>query len=141
MVVSYLVSMIVDPASRQAVAQTVAQADWIGIPIHKDATVFGLFMNGADTGMLITACITSYLWPIATMMEHIGDICAISSTVERNYLVEPGLHRTLMGDGLATTFALSSGPRQTPPTARTPACWPCPGSMTPGSSAWPPSLP
>ena len=104
-VVSYLVSMIVDPASREAVAQTVAQADWIGIPIHKDATVFGLFMNSADTGMLITACITIVPLAIATMMEHIGDICAISSTVEKNFLVEPGLHRTLMGDGLATTFA------------------------------------
>ena len=104
-VASYLVSMIVDPASRATVAQTVAQADWIGIPIHKDATVFGLFMNGADTGMLVTACITIVPLAIATMMEHIGDICAISSTVERNFLVEPGLHRTLMGDGLATTLA------------------------------------
>ena len=104
-VASYLVSMIVDPASRATVAQTVAQADWIGIPIHKDATVFGLFMNGADTGKLITACITIVPLAIATMMEHIGDICAISSTVERNFLVEPGLHRTLMGDGLATTMA------------------------------------
>ena len=104
-VVSYLVSMIVDPASRAAVAQTVATADWIGIPVHKDATVFGLFANGVDTGMLITACITIVPLAIATMMEHIGDICAISSTVNKNFLVEPGLHRTLMGDGLATTLA------------------------------------
>ena len=108
-VVSYLVSMIVDPASRQAVAQTVAQADWIGIPIHKDATVFGLFMNGADTGMLITACITIVPLAIATMMEHIGDMCAISSTCERNYIQDPGLHRTLLGDGLATSLAALFG--------------------------------
>ena len=104
-VVSYLVSMIVDPASRAAVAQTVATADWIGIPVHKDATVFGLFANGVDTGMLITACITIVPLAIATMMEHIGDICAISSTVNKNFLVEPGLHRTLLGDGLATALA------------------------------------
>ena len=104
-VVSYLVSMIVDPASRAAVAQTVAAADWIGIPVHKDATVFGLFANGVDTGMLITACITIVPLAIATMMEHIGDICAISSTVNKNVLVEPGLHRTLLGDGLATALA------------------------------------
>ena len=39
------------------------------------------------------------------MMEHVGDICAISSTVGKNYIVEPGLNRTLMGDGLATTLA------------------------------------
>ena len=104
-VASYLVSMIVDPASRAAVAETVAAADWIGIPVHKDATVFGLFSNGVDTGMLITACITIVPLAIATMMEHIGDICAISSTVNKNFLVEPGLHRTLLGDGLATTLA------------------------------------
>ena len=104
-VVSYLVSMIVDPASRAAVAQTVAAADWIGIPVHKDATVFGLFANGVDTGMLITACITIVPLAIATMMEHIGDICAISSTVNKNFLVEPGLHRTLLGDRLATALA------------------------------------
>ena len=102
---SYLVSMIVDPASRAAVAQTVAAADWIGIPVHKDATIFGLFSNGVDTGMLITACITIVPLAIATMMEHIGDICAISSTVNKNFLVEPGLHRTLLGDGLATALA------------------------------------
>ncbi len=42
---------------------------------------------------------------LATMIEHIGDICAISSTCERNYLADPGLHRTLLGDGLATTMA------------------------------------
>ena len=104
-VVSYLVSMIVDPASRAAVAQTVAAADWIGIPVHKDATVFGLFANGVDTGMLITACITIVPLAIATMMEHIGDVCAISAAVNKNVLVEPGLHRTLLGDGLATALA------------------------------------
>ena len=104
-VISYLVSMIVDPASRAAVAETVAAADWIGLPVHKDATVFGLFANGVDTGMLITACITIVPLAIATMMEHIGDICAISSTVNKNFLVEPGLHRTLLGDGLATALA------------------------------------
>ena len=41
----------------------------------------------------------------ATMMEHIGDISAISSTVGRNFIQDPGLHRTLTGDGLATTLA------------------------------------
>ena len=104
-IASYLVSMIVDPASRANVVQTVAAADWIGIPVHKDATVFGLFANGVDTGLLVTACITIVPLAIATMMEHIGDICAISSTVNKNFLVEPGLHRTLMGDGLATALA------------------------------------
>ena len=38
-------------------------------------------------------------------MEHIGDISAISATCKRNYIQDPGLHRTLLGDGLATTLA------------------------------------
>ena len=42
---------------------------------------------------------------LATMIEHIGDICAISSTTNRNYLEDPGLHRTLTGDGAATILA------------------------------------
>lgn len=46
-------------------------------------------------------------WPIAfaTIVEHIGDISAISSTTGRNYIEEPGLHRTMIGDGLATALA------------------------------------
>ena len=39
------------------------------------------------------------------MVEHIGDISAISSTVGINYIKDPGLHRTLLGDGLATVLA------------------------------------
>jgi uracil permease len=46
---------------------------------------------------------------IATMMEHIGDMSAISATVGKNYLADPGLHRTLLGDGLATAFAGAIG--------------------------------
>ena len=51
---------------------------------------------------------------IAAMMEHIGDISAISSTTGNNFIADPGLHRTLMGDGLATAFAgLFGGPANT----------------------------
>ena len=51
---------------------------------------------------------------LATMMEHIGDISAIGSTVGKNYIADPGLHRTLLGDGLATTLAsLFGGPANT----------------------------
>ena len=46
---------------------------------------------------------------LATMMEHIGDMCAISSTVEQNFIADPGLHRSLLGDGLATTLAALFG--------------------------------
>jgi uracil permease len=43
------------------------------------------------------------------MMEHIGDISAISATTKRNFLEDPGLHRTLIGDGLATSIAALFG--------------------------------
>ncbi|MBQ2659724.1 uracil-xanthine permease [Candidatus Saccharibacteria bacterium] len=51
---------------------------------------------------------------IATMMEHVGDISAISATVGSNFIEDPGLHRTLLGDGLATALAgLIGGPANT----------------------------
>ena len=51
---------------------------------------------------------------LATMMEHIGDISAISATVDQNFIEDPGLHRTLIGDGLATSLsALVGGPANT----------------------------
>ncbi|WP_293109392.1 solute carrier family 23 protein [Moorena sp. SIO3I6] len=46
---------------------------------------------------------------IAPAIEHIGDVLAISSVTGNNYLREPGLHRTLLGDGLATTLAAFVG--------------------------------
>ena len=51
---------------------------------------------------------------LATMMEHIGDISAIGATCHRNFLANPGLHRTLIGDGVATSLAgLVGGPANT----------------------------
>jgi len=55
--------------------------------------------------LLVTAVIAIMPIAFATMIEHIGDICAISSTVGENFIADPGLHRTLLGDGLATTIA------------------------------------
>ncbi len=79
---------------------------WIGLPFRFEDTLFGLFSRpDLDTGMLLTAAVTIMPLSLATMVEHIGDICAISSTCERNYLQNPGFHRTLLGDGLATTLA------------------------------------
>ena len=83
----------------------VASADWIGLPVLMENTVFGLANPGFDSGLAITAIITIMPLAFATMIEHIGDISAISSTCNRNYIAEPGLHRTLLGDGLATILA------------------------------------
>ncbi len=82
----------------------VAEAKWFGIPIHWEDTAFSV-MVGGDTAMVITSIITIMPIALATMVEHIGDISAISSTVGINYIKNPGLHRTLLGDGLATIMA------------------------------------
>ena len=82
----------------------VASAAWIGLPVKFENTVFSLVGN-CDTNLLISAIIAIMPIAFATMIEHIGDICAISSTVGENFIEDPGLHRTLMGDGIATTLA------------------------------------
>lgn len=83
---------------------TIKEADWIGLPFHMEDTVFAIIKE-PDTSLIITAVITIMPIAIATMMEHIGDIAAISSTVNKNFFENPGLHRTLVGDGLATLVA------------------------------------
>ncbi|XCP86560.1 uracil-xanthine permease family protein [Roseburia hominis] len=80
----------------------IASASFVGIPPFQ-------ICKFDVTAILVMAPIA-----IATMMEHIGDMSAISATVGDNFLAEPGLHRTLMGDGLATAFAgLIGGPANT----------------------------
>ncbi len=113
-VASYLVAVVVDPAARTNVANTVAAADWIGLPIIWDETALSIFGKDLDVSMLITAVITIAPISLATIVEHVGDMCAISSTVGKNYVADPGLHKTLVGDGLATSLsALFGGPANT----------------------------
>ena len=87
---------------------SVREAAWIGVPIHWNNTAFWAFQDG-NTSLLITSVITIMPIALATMVEHIGDISAISSTVGSNYIKDPGLHRTLLGDGLATILAALFG--------------------------------
>ena len=82
----------------------VKEAAWIGVPFRMENTAFAVFGN-PNWGLVVTAIIAIIPISLATMMEHIGDMCAISSTTGINYLEDPGLHRTLMGDGLATALA------------------------------------
>ena len=79
-------------------------AAWIGLPFSREQTVLAV-MDNLDTSFLISTIIAIVPIAVATIMEHIGDMCAISSTVGKDFLKEPGLHRTLMGDGLATSLA------------------------------------
>lgn len=81
---------------------SVAAADWVGLPPFQ-------LCKFDITAILVMAPIA-----LATMMEHIGDISAISATVGENYLADPGLHRTLIGDGVATSLAaMFGGPANT----------------------------
>ena len=113
-VASYLVAMVVDPAARAAVAATVAEARWFGLPVIWEETALSIFGKDLDVSMLITAVITIAPISLATIVEHVGDMCAISSTVGKNYVADPGLHRTLVGDGLATAVSsLFGGPANT----------------------------
>ena len=108
-VISYAVALIMNAigftnADGSAILDftSVADSSIVGLPPFQ-LCKFDL------TAILVMAPIA-----LATMMEHIGDISAISATVGENYLEDPGLHRTLIGDGLATSLsALFGGPANT----------------------------
>ena len=110
-IVSYAVAALTHNVDFTAVKE----AAWIGLPVKMSDTVFGLAASGhVDKGFLISSIIMIVPIAFATMMEHVGDISAISSTVERNFIEDPGLHRTLIGDGVATAMAgLFGGPSNT----------------------------
>ncbi|MCR5476416.1 MAG: uracil-xanthine permease family protein [Lachnospiraceae bacterium] len=97
---SYLVAVVLGNVD----FSMVREAAWVGIPIHFEQTVFWALSNG-NASLLVTSLITIVPIALATIVEHIGDISAISSTVGINYIKDPGLHRTLTGDGLATIVA------------------------------------
>ena len=80
----------------------IASAAWVGVP-EFSICKFNI------SAILVMAPIA-----LASMMEHIGDMSAISATVGENFIEDPGLHRTLIGDGLATSLsALVGGPAKT----------------------------
>jgi len=108
-VISYVVAIILNAcgvtnADGSAILNFggVAAADWVGLPPFQ-------LCKFDITAILVMAPIA-----LATMMEHIGDMSAISATVGENFIENPGLHRTLIGDGLATSFsAMFGGPANT----------------------------
>ena len=112
-VVSYIAALIMN-----ACGVTVLNAAGEAIPLIdftavREASILGLppfQMAKFDlTALLVMAPIA-----LATMMEHIGDMSAISATVGQNFIQEPGLHRTLVGDGIATSLAgMFGGPANT----------------------------
>ena len=108
-VISYVVAVIMQAVGFTNVDGSpiidyapIATASWVGIPKF-------IVAKFDITAILVMAPIA-----IATMMEHIGDISAISATTDKNFIEDPGLHRTLFGDGLATALAgMFGGPANT----------------------------
>lgn len=99
-VASYIVALCMNQVDFTAFRE----ASWIGFPVHRSA------MAKFDLNAILM------IMPIAlaTIMEHIGDMAAISATTGKNYIADPGLSRTLLGDGLATTLAgICGGPANT----------------------------
>ncbi|MBR6668005.1 MAG: uracil-xanthine permease [Clostridia bacterium] len=88
--------------------QPVLDAKWFGVPFQMKDTAFSLIGN-VDVSTLVTVILTMAPIALATMMEHIGDMSAISSTVGKNFIKDPGLHRSLLGDGCATMLAALFG--------------------------------
>ena len=81
----------------------------------REARLIGIAIHPASFAKFdLSAVITIMPIALATMMEHIGDICAISATTGVNYVENPGFHRTMLGDGLATSLsAMFGGPANT----------------------------
>ncbi|GKI15424.1 uracil permease [Oscillospiraceae bacterium] len=98
--VSYAVALVTGAVDFTAIRE----AAWLGVPVH----------GSALAKFDISAILTIMPIALATMMEHIGDVAAISATTGKNYIRDPGLNRTLLGDGLATTMAgFLGGPANT----------------------------
>ena len=93
-----------------AVALVTKQVDFSTVAAAKTLGVQPFVLAKFDvTAILVMAPIA-----LAAMMEHIGDMSAISATVEENFIEDPGLHRTLLGDGIATSLAgMFGGPANT----------------------------
>ena len=100
-VVSYLLAAVTGNVDFSGIRD----AAWIGFPIKYENTVFSVFGDNFNPSFFITSIVTIMPIALATIVEHIGDISAISSTTGRNYFKDPGLHRTLVGDGAATIVA------------------------------------
>ena len=97
-------SYILAAATGEVDFTKLSEVAWVGLPINMERTAFAV-MQSPNFDLIITSIIAIFPIAFATIMEHIGDMCAIQSTVGKNFIKDPGLHRTLSGDGLATFLA------------------------------------
>ena len=106
---SYLVALVATLCGAQLPDANGVMQPLINFSAVKSANFVGL-QQFVLAKFDLTAILVMAPIAIAAMMEHIGDISAISSTTGKNFIADPGLHRTLLGDGLAGAFG---GPANT----------------------------
>ena len=110
---AYIVALIANAFGATAVDAAGNVVPLISFSNVSSASLVGL-QKFAIAKFDITSILVMAPIAIASMMEHIGDISAISATCQRNYIADPGLHLTLLGDGLATALAgMFGGPANT----------------------------
>ena len=118
---SYLVAVIANACGATVItdAATGATGPMLDFSGMAGASILGFQpfitnFTGSVAKFDISAILVMAPIAIASMMEHIGDMSAISATVGENFIEDPGLHRTLIGDGIATSLAgLFGGPANT----------------------------
>lgn len=101
---AYIIAVIVSLLSKNALFGL----PWVDFSILKEAKIVSVppfFLPKFELGAIITFVVVA----LAAMIEHIGDICAIGATCGKNFIADPGLTRTLLGDGLATSLAGAIG--------------------------------
>ena len=96
---SYIVALATNAVDFSSVKQVINDGRIIELPIYKE--YFATF----DVSAIFTVAPIA----LATIMEHIGDVSAVSATTGKNYISNPGLDRTLTGDGLATMLSAAFG--------------------------------
>jgi uracil permease len=111
----YLFTLIMGcifPAYKLIDFTAVKEAAWFGLPFlqqNADGSYFWLFPKFA-----LVPILTFIIVSLATICEHLGDTLVTSKVVGRDFYKDPGLHRTLLGDGVATAWAaLWGGPPNT----------------------------
>lgn len=118
---SYVIALIANAFGATAVVDTATGAtgpllDFSGMASAKLIGLQPFLTNfsGSIAKFDLSAILVMAPIAIASMMEHIGDMSAISATVGENFIKDPGLHRTLLGDGIATAMAgMFGGPANT----------------------------
>ena len=111
----YLFTLIMGcffPAYKLIDFTAVKEASWFGLPFLQKAADGSYFWLAPKFALV--PILTFIIVSLATICEHLGDTLVTSKVVGRDFYKDPGLHKTLLGDGVATAWAaLWGGPPNT----------------------------